>query len=200
MSAAEMFFGGSFDPIHLGHLFAAQEAATVVGASKVLLVPTGRNPLKPEASSASAEDRLEMARRAVTNNETFSVSDVEVLGSTAVGADPSYTEATVHTLINTGALIPRPSLIIGDDLLPELPRWRNYRSLLEVVRLVVVTRGGVDRSILPPEAGSDTCIVENPEIPVSSTTVRSRLQQGRSVRYLVPDAVYEYINTHQLYQ
>jgi len=200
VSAAEVFFGGSFDPIHLGHLFVAQEAAEAVAASTVLFVPTGRNPLKPGSAGASATDRLEMVRRAVVHNESFAVSDVEVGSVNYEGAEPSYTEATVRTLIDAGTLVSRPALIIGDDLLLELPRWRNYKALLAEVRLIVVTRHGVDRSALPPEAAADTLILENPEIPVSSTTVRSRLQQGRSVRYLVPDSVYEYINTHQLYQ
>ncbi|MFO8043144.1 MAG: nicotinate-nucleotide adenylyltransferase [Alkalispirochaeta sp.] len=195
MSAAELFFGGSFDPIHLGHLFAAQEAATEVGASSVMVVPTGRNPLKPDATAASAAHRLEMVRQATADNPLFTVSDIEVTREEA-----SYTEATVRALIATGGLVPRPGMIIGDDLLRELSRWRNYRSLLSMVRLVVVSRHGIDAEAFPPEAAPDTVVLENPEIPVSSSTVRSRLRHGRSVRYLVPDTVYEYINRNQLYQ
>ncbi|MFW5693729.1 MAG: nicotinate (nicotinamide) nucleotide adenylyltransferase [Alkalispirochaeta sp.] len=200
MSGAEVFFGGSFDPVHLGHLFAAQEAATAVGASRVLVVPTARNPLKQERSAVSVEHRLEMVRRAVADNDMFVVSEVEIAAASGTSGEPSYTEATVRTLIETGMLVSRPAMIIGDDLLAELPRWKNYQALLSAVRLIVVSRYGVDRSTLPADAASDTLILENPEIPVSSSTVRSRLRQGRSVRYLVPDAVYEYINTHQLYQ
>jgi nicotinate-nucleotide adenylyltransferase len=192
---AEVFFGGSFDPIHFGHLFAAQEAATAVGASSVLVVPTGKNPLKPHVSAASPEDRVEMARRATANNALFAVHTAEVTAE-----EPSYTEATVRTLIGDGSLVARPVMIIGDDLLTELPRWRNYQSLLSLVRLVVVSRHGVDLELIPREAAPDTLVLENPEIPVSSSTVRSRLRQGRSVRYLVPDAVYEYIDAKRLYQ
>ncbi|MEX2443655.1 MAG: nicotinate-nucleotide adenylyltransferase [Alkalispirochaeta sp.] len=201
MSPAEVFFGGSFDPIHLGHLFAAQEAAAAVGASSVLVVPTGRNPLKPGASVASPADRLEMVRRATADNALFAVSDVEVAHEFRTdGEETSYTEATVRMLVGGGRLVSRPAMIIGDDLLEQLPRWRNYRSLLSLVRLIVVSRYGVRQDTLPEEAAPDTLVLENPEIPVSSSTVRSRLRQGRSVRYLVPDAVYEYINTNQLYQ
>jgi nicotinate-nucleotide adenylyltransferase len=91
-------------------------------------------------------------------------------------------------------------LIIGDDLLEQLPRWRNLEQLLRTVYLVVISRRGVDRSLLPKAAAEGAMIVDNPEIPVSSTALRTRLREGRSVRYLVPEVVYEYIRRHALYQ
>jgi len=193
--AAELYFGGSFDPIHMGHLFAAQEAADAVGAQRVLFVPTGRNPLKPDNHSAAPEHRLAMVRRAIEGNSRFLVHDIELEEKGA-----SYTERTVRALVDRGTLVPRPGLIIGDDLVAELHRWRNVDALMAMVRLVLVTRHGVDLSALPVSAAQDVVVVRNPEIPVSSSAVRDRLREGRSVRYLVPEHVYEYIREHRLYQ
>ena len=177
----------------------AEEAARAVGASSVLFVPTGRNPLKASPTAADAEDRLAMVQAAVAGNERFRVSDGELADD-----GPSFTEETVGRLVDAGALNPHPWLLIGDDLLPDLPRWRNVERLLRRIRLVVVSRcDDVEaEEIVGRVAGdsADVVVVRNPIIPISSRDVRTRLREGRSVRYLVPETVYEYICSHRLYQ
>lgn len=194
MSGAELYFGGSFDPIHLGHLFAASEAAAETGAGSVLFVPTGQNPLKQQHDGAPAADRLEMVRAAVAGDDRFRVSDIELHSR-----EPSYTIDTIRRLIDRGELVERPGMIIGDDLIPELPRWREVEQLLTLVRLVLVTRHGVEPSQLPAAAGADYVVVPNPAMPISSTAVRDRLRHRRSVRYLVPDSVYDFIRRTGIY-
>ena len=192
---AEVFFGGTFDPIHIGHLFVAEQARIALGAASVLFVPTGRNPLKEELSGASARARVDMVRLATGGNRAFRVSTAEIERD-----GPSYTVDTVRALIASGALCRRPGLIIGDDLVAQLPQWKDPQRLFATARLVVVTRHVVEverlSNIVPPDA----LVIGNPSIPVSSSDVRERLRENRSVRYLVPDAVYEYIRDHSLYR
>jgi nicotinate-nucleotide adenylyltransferase len=195
VTPADLYFGGSFDPIHHGHLFAAEEALRATGSAALLFVPTGRNPLKEGAAVVSPEDRLAMVERAIRGNERFRVSEFELRN-----AEASYTLDTVDRLVRDGELVERPGLVIGDDLLPELPRWHRIEELLRRVRLVVISRHGVAEVRLPADAAADAVFVTNVVVPVSSRDVRSRLREGLSVRYLVPEAVYEYIRDRRLYQ
>ncbi len=192
---AEVFFGGTFDPIHIGHLFVAEEARLAVGATTVLFVPAGRNPLKDGPTGTSPEARLAMTRLAVRENPAFRVSSAEI-----ERGGPSYTVDTVETLVASGALCPRPALIIGDDLIAQLPRWKDPERLFAAVRLIVVTRHATEIERLSDFVPADTLTIRNPSIPVSSSDVRERLRDNRSVRYLVPDVVYEYIRSHSLYR
>ncbi|MCG8481184.1 MAG: nicotinate-nucleotide adenylyltransferase [Spirochaetales bacterium] len=192
---AEVFFGGTFDPIHIGHLFVAEEARAAVGAMSVLFVPAGRNPLKDDPSGASPEARLHMTRLAIRGNGAFRVSSAEI-----ERGGPSYTVDTVETLVASGELRPRPGLIVGDDLIAQLPRWKDPQRLFAAVRLIVVTRHVTEVERLSEVVPTDTLVIRNPAIPVSSSDVRERLRDHRSVRYLVPDAVYEYIRFHSLYR
>lgn len=195
MTAAELYFGGSFDPIHHGHLFAAEEAVRATGSASILFVPTGRNPLKESGAVVSPRDRLAMVERAIHGNDRFRVSEFELRNPGA-----SYTLETIERLVESGELVERPGLVIGDDLLPELPRWHRVEELLKRVRLVVITRHGSENLHPPREAAADAIFVTNVEVPVSSRGVRARLREGLSVRYLVPEAVYEYIRDNRLYQ
>lgn len=195
--SADLYVGGSFDPPHLGHLYAAQEALHRGGFTRALFVPTGRNPLKKNREGTAPEDRLEMLRRAVAGNDAFSLSEVEIHSR-----DVSYTVDTIHHLITTGQLAGldggRPGMMIGDDLLEQLPRWREVTKLLSIVSLVVVARDAAFTvpEIVPPEA----MIIRNLPIPISSREIRQRLREGAPIRYLVPDGVYEYIEQKHLYR
>ena len=187
ITPARLYFGGSFDPLHNGHLYAAQSALEAVGGGPLLFVPTARNPLKAPASYCGNADRFAMAVRATATNEAFRVSDIEVRETGSV-----YTIDTVTRLIARGELIERPFLVIGDDLVDQLPRWHRYRELLERVRVVVVARlGAIDTSEL--SFRTEVILADGARVPTSSSAVRQQLQRSRSVRYLVPEAVYEYL-------
>lgn len=188
MTVDTVLYGGSFDPIHLGHLVIANEACDVTGCASVLFVPTWRNPLKADRGSTAYEDRLAMVRAATRDNPRFAVSEIERrLG------DPSYSMRTIDALQPDGR---RPWFLIGEDLVPELPRWREHERLCASVRFLVATRGGTPRVPLPP--GSTA--VPNPALDLSSGEIRRRLRAGRPIRYLVPEQVHDYIRANQLYR
>ncbi|MFP4152697.1 MAG: nicotinate (nicotinamide) nucleotide adenylyltransferase [Alkalispirochaeta sp.] len=204
----EIFFGGTFDPIHIGHLMIASEACEILGCRRVLFVPAGQNPLKKDIPGASGSHRLAMVRLAIAGDTRFSASSREIERD-----GPSRTFDTVRTLIQEGALITRPWIVIGEELLPNLDRWYRIDDLLKQVRLAVVGRPGEDRcddrSTSPlPEAftslttrtGTTPRFIGNPRLRLSATELRERLFQRRIVRYLVPDSVYGYIEEHRLYR
>lgn len=194
-------FGGSFDPIHIGHLFIAEEAAAAVRLERVLFLPTGpAHHLRAGALGATAEHRAAMVRLAVEGNPLFEISLVELERS-----DPAF---TVDTLGELHTRRPAADLyfIVGSDALGELPRWRDPEGILRLAHIVAVERGGrppVDLSelerVMPAAAGRVT-LLEAPGLEVSATSIRARIAAGRSIRYLVPDSVREYIDTHGLYR
>lgn len=193
----DLYFGGSFDPPHLGHLYAAQEALDRGGFRHVLFVPTGANPLKGAVEGASGADRLEMVRRAISGNEAFALSEAEIHTER-----PSYTVETIERLIASGDLGgrdgSRPGLMIGDDLLDQLHRWRDIERLFSIVRLVVVRRSAAVE--IPAVLPRDALFVDTAPVPISSREIRQRLREGASIRYLVPDSVYEYIEHTGIYR
>ena len=187
----EIFYGGSFDPIHIGHLMVASEVCDSLACRTLLFVPAGQNPLKTVGPLASASDRLAMVSAAIERDHRFSVSSIEIKRD-----GPSRTFDTVRRLVETGRLIKRPWLIVGDELIKDLPRWYRSEDLLSTVRLAVVSREGIPIDRLP----ADGKVVGNPRFEVSSKAIRERLREGRSIRYLVPDGVYDYIREHTLYR
>jgi len=184
--------GGSFDPIHLGHLRAAENAREALGLKEVRFIPAGEPPHKPKDALSAAEDRLAMVRLATASNPAFVVSDLEVRR-----AGPSY---TVETLL---AIAAEPEshelfLIVGSDTLPEIPSWREPQRIFSLCTVAVAVRPGARRGETP--AGARVLEVPGPELPLSATFVRHCAREGRSVRYLVPDAVADYIETRRLYR
>lgn len=198
-----LVFGGTFDPIHHGHLIVARHVAETVRARRVLLVPAAANPLKGGAV-ATGPQRLEMCRLAVGDDPLFDVSDVEITRQ-----PPSYTIDTIETLRRLG--IENPGLLIGADSLAELPRWHHVEDLLAAVRLVVCPRppqtaqaitDDLERLAgeLPNSAAAiDSAVVPGPLIDISATEIRKRVHKGQSVRYLIPDAVLAFIEKTGLY-
>lgn len=184
--------GGSFDPIHLGHLRAAENAREALGLEQVRFVPAGEPPHKPKGGLSGAEDRLAMVRLATASNPAFAVSDLEVRRD-----GPSY---TVETLL---AIAAEPEghevfLIVGSDTLPEMESWREPQRIFELCTVAVAARPGALAGKAP--VGARVVTVPGPELPLSATAVRQRAHEGRSVRYLVPDAVADYIETRRLYR
>ncbi len=194
--------GGSFDPLHLGHLIMAETALEVLRLDKVLFVPAGRQPLKLGRSVTPAEHRVAMVELAIRDNPGFALSRVDVDRQ-----EPSYTAETIKLL---RAEWGQPDtlamwLIMGADSLVTFPRWRDPGAILSLCRLAVVRRPGssVDMTLLRAELpGIESALdwVEGPLIGISATDLRRRVSEGRSIRYRVPEAVRQYIEANRLYK
>jgi nicotinate-nucleotide adenylyltransferase len=185
----EALFGGSFDPVHIGHLVVAEAVADALGAT-IRFLPAREQPFKRAAHGATAEQRAEMLELAVAGNPRFRVERVELELPT-----PSY---TVRTLRALAAREPgnRFTLLLGADAAGELSAWHEVEALPGLAELVVFARPG---AAVPhhPLIGR---VVEVPALDVSATLVRERARLGRSIRYLVPEAVRGYIAAHGLYR
>ncbi|KQB85057.1 nicotinate-nucleotide adenylyltransferase [Corynebacterium oculi] len=187
--------GGTFDPIHHGHLVAASEAADQCGLDEVIFVPTGQPWQKAGKGVSAAEDRYLMTALATAEDERFSVSriDIERAGATY----------TVDTLRDLSAQFPQAELffITGADALSGITSWREWEEALSLAQFIGVTRPGYEltRGDLPPEYGERITLVQAPALDISSTQCRRRCRAGRPVRYLVPEAVARYIEQNGLY-
>lgn len=181
--------GGTFDPIHHGHLAAASEVCAALGLDQVLFAPTNRQPFKDGFDSASPEHRLAMCRLAVEGDSRFAVTPVDI--------ERGGITYTVDTLTDLHAQLPDTSLyfITGADALARLGEWRDAHRLTGLAQFVGVTRPG--HSL--PQLETPHALVEVPALAVSSTDVRRRVRAGAPVRYLVPRAVADYIAQHDLY-
>ncbi len=182
-------FGGSFDPTHVGHLVVAEAAADVLGLDRVHFVPTLAQPLKMEAHSAAPEDRVAMLRAAIADNPRFVLDLREIDRGGA-----SYTVDTLRAL-RRDYPDDRLSLLVGADTARDLPEWREAEQLPQLACVVVLSRPGAE----VPENGIVSRSITVPAIDVSATYVRETVRRGRSVRYLVPPAVADYIKSHGLY-
>jgi len=184
--------GGTFDPIHLGHLCAAENAREALSLDEVLFVPAAEPPHKPPASLAHAQDRLAMVALATAGNPSFVPSDLELRR-----AGPSY---TVDTLVELRRARPGDELflIVGSDTLGEMVSWRDPERIFALSTIAVQARPGVPSASSPVAAR--VLFVEGPGLFLSASEVRKRVREGRSVRYLIPDAVAAYITAHGLYR
>jgi nicotinate-nucleotide adenylyltransferase len=200
-------FGGTFDPIHVAHLAVAEEAAETLGLERILFIPAGRPPHKPGRDITPAEHRLAMVELAIAGNDRFGIDRLEM-----DRAGPSYTVDTLEALrgsrVAAGAS-PDVTLILSAEAFLGLMSWRDPRRVLELAQVVVAPRDGF------PDAGPDFLAEQLPDVPdlaarvtfldaprlrLSSSELRARAAAGRSLRYLVPDAVAAYIGDHSLYQ
>ncbi len=183
--------GGTFDPIHHGHLVAASEAAESFALDEVIFVPTGQPSHKPAVSPA--ESRYEMTIIATASNPRFTVSRVDIDRRTA-----TY---TVDTLRDLRRERPEAELffITGADAIEQIMGWRDADELWELAHFVAVTRPGhaLDIERLPT---TDVSLLEIPALAISSTDCRDRVERGYPVWYLVPDGVVQYIAKHHLYR
>jgi nicotinate-nucleotide adenylyltransferase len=192
-------YGGTFDPIHIGHLAAAEDARAALGLDRVLIIPAARQPLKHAAQGAAPEHRLAMARLACADNPAFSVDPIEV-----ERPPPSYTVDTLRTLGEGLGPAAELWLILGADAARDLPRWHRAADIPALARLAIVGRPGSPlhlpslEAALPGLAGRYR-LVDGPHLDISSTELRRRLAAGRPVRYQIPDAVRAYIESRRLY-
>jgi nicotinate-nucleotide adenylyltransferase len=186
--------GGTFDPIHLGHLRAAENAREALGLDRVLFVPAGRPPHRPD-HLAPALDRFAMVALATNQHPTFVASDLELRRD-----GPSYTVDTLRALRALQASDPL-YLIVGSDTFPEMASWREPEALRALCTVAVVSRPGADEPPLDEEVlrAADAVRVSGPGLPISATGVRERVRAKQSVRYLVPSGVADYIAKRGLY-
>ncbi len=182
-------FGGSFDPVHVGHLIVAEAAADLLRLEKVLFVPARVQPFKVGLHSASAEDRVAMLKLAIDHNARFEIDSREI-----GRAGPSY---TVDTLRELHSETPDDELflLVGADAAWDMPRWHNAEMLSQYASLVVLSRPGFD----VPELDMISRSVEVPQINLSASRIREMAGGGGSLRYLVPAEVVEYIESNELY-
>jgi len=192
-------FGGSFNPIHYGHLLLADEVLDALGLDRVLFVPAAQPPHKPNAQLAPAQDRHAMVQLAIAGHPKFAVSDLELRRS-----GPSYTVDTLDAL-----RIPREELflIVGSETFLDLLTWRTPRRVAGLAQIVVVPRTG---SAFDPESAAvrkvvheirdEPLIVRAISLPISASDLRRRVREGRSIAYRLPEAVAAYIQANRLYR
>lgn len=192
--------GGTFDPIHYGHLVAAQYAAYGFHLDRVIFMPTAQPPHKNANGVLDARHRVAMVELAIADNTAFELSTLEVERSGV-----SYTIDTIETLqqIYPGTEI---YFIMGMDSIYILDTWKDIKRLVTMCRFIVVTRPAyeLNRSDpalqgVPPEFWDQVDILEIPAMDISSTDLRCRVQQGKPIRYLLPPAVEQYIYDNSLY-
>ena len=190
--------GGSFDPIHIGHLKLAETALEQAELERVIFVPAGYQWRKADLPMAPAGERCEMVRLAIAGHPRFEVATLEVERE-----GPSYSDVTLEVLKET-----RPGaelvFILGQDTLADLPNWHAPERVLELATLAVAGRDGKDgpaaSEALPGGLRGRVIRLEMPPVRVSATDIRERVRAGRSIEGLVPEAVREYIAAENLYR
>lgn len=188
--------GGTFNPIHIGHLILAEEVREKLLLGKIIFVPAYQPPHKDNSDIASAPIRLAMVKTAIKGNKYFSVSDIEIKRD-----GRSY---TIDTLREFKKLYPQDELyfIIGSDLLKYLDDWKDWDEIVKMVRFIVATRPGypleeISTYIASRQTGASTVAIR--AVDVSGFEIRKAIKEERSFRYLVPDSVFKYINRRKLY-
>jgi nicotinate-nucleotide adenylyltransferase len=208
-------FGGTFNPIHVGHLRAAVEVREAFNLDKLLLIPSANPPHKSAENVASAEDRLEMVRLAVQGVPSLEASDVEL-----TRRGPSYTIETLQYFNERFGPESAIHFIVGQDAFSEITTWKSYKALFATAHFIVMTRPGVKLASIEDfihthisegyQYDSATNQYSHPEwrtifclnithLDISASEIRQRIRQGRSIRFLVPDTVEAFVAKKELY-
>lgn len=193
--------GGSFDPIHTGHLLLAEIAREKLGLDRVLFIPAAVSPLKLDAEPrATAKQRAEMLRLAINGNEFFDVDEREIKRGGA-----SYTVDTLQELAAENAASDL-YFLMGADSLASFDRWKSPEEICKLARVIVLARGGNAKpdvqelaKFLPEPESAAQQIIAMPQVEISSSDLRQRIGAKQSVRYQIPPAVAAYINAEALY-
>jgi len=184
-------FGGSFDPVHCGHLLVAQAACEELHLSRLFFIPAAQSPFKPQTTPAPVSERLRMLRLALAGQSRYEIDEQEIRRG--------GTSFTIETVRDYATRFPQAQLfyLIGADHVPTLPAWREAASLAQLMEVVVIPRPGERSAPLPaPFRGRQ---LTGFPLGVSSSQIRSRIQDGKSVQGLVPDVVAEAIRNSGLY-
>ena len=208
-------FGGTFNPVHWGHLRAAEEIREQYDLERVIFIPTNISPHKASRKLIAAQHRLHMLDRAVETNPSFVTSDVELQR-----CGESYSVETISYFRQTAQEELTPFFILGLDAFLEINTWKNYRELFSLCNFIIMTRPGYEvkasEQLMPEEilhefsyksdekrfmhrSQFSTYIAEITALDISSHAIRAHIQNGRSVKYLLPEAVETYIAEHHFY-
>jgi nicotinate-nucleotide adenylyltransferase len=198
MAARIGILGGTFDPIHYGHLAIAEEARQALQLDRVLFVPAAQQPLKRGAHIATPEQRFAMTQLACAPNAAFEVSRIEL-----DRPGPSFTLTTLEALV--AARIGELHFILGDDALADLARWHAAARVVELARIIAIGRPGSTPDLTRilqalPALSERLTILTGPALGISSTALRQRVAASQPIRYQTPDAVVAYIDKHGLYR
>ena len=187
-------FGGTFDPVHFGHLLLAEQAREAASLHEIWFIPAGEPPHKQGKPLTPAEERKKMVELAVEGHPQFKVNPIELLRS-----GPSYTVDTIMELRKQNPHV-EFFLLVGADMVKNLPKWYKIKEIIQNVHVIGLGRPGVDHDALPEFIEERLMwIPDAVETNISSSIIRKRFMLNRSVRYLVPDSVYKYIKEQGLY-
>jgi nicotinate-nucleotide adenylyltransferase len=194
--------GGTFNPIHYGHLIIAESVRESQNLDKVLLIPSGQPPHKPDSEVIDPELRYEMVRRSVSSNPFFEASRVEI------DTDGyTYTVNTLQTLKKAYGDETALYFIVGADVIPELTLWKEFKTVFGLCEFIAVRRPGIGRNSadadvekLKSEYAMRISLIDTPLIDISSSEIRERCSAGKSIKYLVTEGVEEFIKDGGLYR
>lgn len=184
--------GGSFNPIHIGHLILANTVLEEFKLDEMIFVPCYIQPLKGDKDFAEANHRLEMIKLAISNNPKFSVSDIEIKRK-----GKSY---TVDTLKFFKKRYDNLYFVIGADNIRDFHKWKEPDTIVNLAKLIVTNRGGFDVRIPQKIRGKKILPCTIPQIEISSTMIRKKIRNNQSIKYFVPESVEYYIYTNNLYK
>ena len=194
-------FGGTFDPIHVGHLMVAEEARVLLDLDQVIFMTAGHPWFKSGQEVTDVRHRIAMVDCATASNAHFSVSDIE-----ASGTGPTYTVETLKELRDNYSSEDQLYLIMGVDSLREVDRWQHPERLFEMATLVGVSRPGhedfdaASLDAITTDASEKVVMLDGPLVEISATDLRHRVATGVSIKYRVPESVEAYIREHGLYR
>jgi nicotinate-nucleotide adenylyltransferase len=194
--------GGTFDPIHYGHLIIAQEAGEILGLERVIFIPSGNPPHKTSQKVTSAYHRYKMVKKAIENNPFFDISDIEIKKE-----GYSYTVDTLQELIRIHGNYTKFYFITGADVVRELDHWKDFEKIFKMCEFVAALRQGYDKEALidridylKKHYNAKIHMVNTPLIGISSTIIRNMIGKNKSIKYLVPEKVEKYIIENNLYK
>ena len=189
-------FGGTFDPPHLGHLLIAQTICEAEEFDKIIFVPALKNPLKSREIASSIENRLNMLKIAVEGNHHFDISDNEIKrGGVSYSIDTIRYIKKEHNLKRDELYF-----LIGSDILKSFHNWREPSKILEECQVIVALRPGFKPSSVPNWILSEIQFANIPRFELSATQIRKRWKEDKTIRYMVTQPVWEFINKNSLYQ
>lgn len=195
-------FGGTFNPIHCGHLIIAETVREKLSLDKVIFIPSGQPPHKPDNEVIDPEYRYEMVSRAVASNRFFEASVIEIK---RVGY--TYTIHTLQALREEYGLETEMFFIVGADVIPELTTWKDFRNVFKLCEFAAVLRPGHDKKVfvaeieqLKREYNIKVHMIKAPLIDISSSSIREKCRSGKSIKYLVTEGTEEYIDKEHLYR